>query len=441
VKRKDKMKFNLRKKLIIGQISLLVFSLASVFTATYAWYTANRQTSLSISHITAESGMDYTLKYFIENEVDTEDTGTETDGYLSDDDTIAVTDYSTDFIEVEDPETSPFYIQNMSPKTRYTYSIEVTAGFAATSLVRLDISDFVNTISTIRINENDGTGVTLASAINFYGTCVDYNSSNITAYANSFVTSSTLFDKFDYDNDGEDSQELASGLLGSDYPTGDAKIVFFFTIEFSNEDDTFLSEHYVSEDLTTTYFVNDPTDGNSNAYGDSTMDFTLSELELTKDEIGEVRLDTRGGTLPVDGIDELTGVSSSDSISTLPVLTKTGYTFGGWYDDVNKTTIASGATWTVPTNVPSTLFALWTANTQTVTYDATTNGGTTTATTVDLTYDTSYPHFLPSATKSLYTFDGWFLDPVATTNQVEKLDIFKSTSNLTLYAQFTIIPV
>jgi len=435
------MKMELRKKLIIGQISLLVFSLASVFTATYAWYTANRQTSLSISNISAESGMDYTLKYFIENEVDTEDTGTETDGYLSDDSTIAVTDYDTDFIEVVDPETSPFYIQNMSPKTRYTYSIEVTAGFATTSLVRLDISDFVNTISTIRINENNGTGVTLASAMNFYGTCVDYNASNITTDANSFVTSSDLFDKFDYDNDGDESQELASGLLGSDYPVGTSKIVFFFTIEFSNESDTFLSEHYVSEDLTTTYFVNDPTDGNSNAYGDSNMDFTLSELELTKDDVGDIRLDTRGGTLPVDGISSLTGVSASDSISTLPVLTKTGYTFDGWYDDVNKTTIASGATWTVPSDVPSTLFALWTPNTYTVTYDATTNGGTTTATTVDVTYNTSYPNFLPSASKDLYTFDGWFLDPVETTNQIEKLDVFQSTTDVTLYAQFTIIPV
>lgn len=421
------MKFKIKNKLMIAQISMLVFSLATSFTATFAWYVATRQASLTISNITTETGMSYTLKYLTDNG----DTG------YDDSDSVTVTDYSTDFIEVLDPENSPFNISYFQPGNKYTYSLEVTSGFAETSLVRLDITDFTSSFSTSMYNNNTGAGVNLASAINFYGTCVDYNSSNITTDANTFVTDTDPFDKFDYDASSIDEQEIASGELGIDYPANTGKIVFFFTIEFSNESDTFLTES--GSDETWTYYSRNPleddnTIANSNPYRN--MDFTLSELELTKEFLGEVRLDTRGGTISNGDATEFSQVSEGETY-TLPTPTRDGYTFDGWYDAVNEITSLGGSTWTVPASIPTTLYATWTANSYTVTYDATTNGGDSITYTDSIEYNTCFPSSLPTATKTDSTFDGWYLDSVDTTNKVEPYDAFLLSSDTTLYAHFS----
>jgi uncharacterized repeat protein (TIGR02543 family) len=421
------MKFKLRNKLMVIQISVLIFSLATSFTATFAWYVASRQTTLTISNITTETGMTYTLKYLTDNG----DTGyEESDG-------VTVTDYSTDFTEVVDPANSPFNISYFQPGRKYTYSLEVEAGFAETSLVRLDITDFTSSFSTSLYNNNNDAGVSLASAINFYGTCVDYNASNITSDANSFVTDTALFDKFDYDASDIAEQEIASGNLGTDYPVDTGMIVFFFSIEFSNESDTFLTES--GSDETWTYYSKNPleddnTISNSNPYRN--MDFTLSELELTKEFLGEIRLDTRGGTISGGEDTEYSEVETDDTY-TLPTPTRTGYTFSGWYDSVNDATTSGGATWTVPASIPTTLYATWTANSYTVSYDAVTNGGTAITSTDTIQYNTCFPSSLPTATKTDSTFDGWYLDSVATTDKVEAYDAFLLSANTTLYAHYS----
>lgn len=92
----------------------------------------------------------------------------------------------------------------------------------------------------------------------------------------------------------------------------------------------------------------------------------------------------------------------SDTI-TFENATKTGYTFGGWYDAAtggNKVTqIDSGSTGNVD------LYAYWTANEYTVTFDA--QGGTVEPASKSVTYDVAYGA-LPTPTKTGHTFLGWF---------------------------------
>ena len=84
---------------------------------------------------------------------------------------------------------------------------------------------------------------------------------------------------------------------------------------------------------------------------------------------------------------------------TLPVPTRTGYTFLGWYYGDKK--VESGK-WTIDANV--TLVPKWQANTYTVTLDA--NGGTVSTNSLVATYEQTLT--LPTPTRTGYTFEGWY---------------------------------
>jgi len=85
---------------------------------------------------------------------------------------------------------------------------------------------------------------------------------------------------------------------------------------------------------------------------------------------------------------------------------KTGYSFAGWYDAAsggNKITAASNLTSTHNGSV--TLFAHWTPNTYTVTFNPT--GGSVSPTSSTPTYDSTYGA-LPTPARTGYTFTGWY---------------------------------
>ena len=99
-----------------------------------------------------------------------------------------------------------------------------------------------------------------------------------------------------------------------------------------------------------------------------------------------------------------TDVDEGDTITQQAAMAKTGYTFGGWYDNVGLT----GAAVTFPeTNVTSTktYWAKWTLNNYTVTWNA--DGGTPapTQTSVDNGGTITQP---AEMTKTGYTFGGWY---------------------------------
>lgn len=121
------------------------------------------------------------------------------------------------------------------------------------------------------------------------------------------------------------------------------------------------------------------------------------------------------------------------SASTLK-LAKTGYTFSGWaltdggtkkYNDgatVKNLTATNGGT--------VKLYALWTANQYTVTFDPA--GGTVSPTTKQVTYNSTYGT-LPTPSRDGYTFAGWHL---GNTQIIEGTKV-TSTSNHTLTAHWT----
>ena len=110
---------------------------------------------------------------------------------------------------------------------------------------------------------------------------------------------------------------------------------------------------------------------------------------------------------------------------TLPTLTRTGYTFNGWY---NAGTKVESGTWNYTTDIS--LKASWTANTYSITFDA--NGGSATSSSMNVTYDSTFT--LPTATRTGYTFNGWYDED----NNLIESGTWDYTSNMSLKASWTV---
>ena len=118
----------------------------------------------------------------------------------------------------------------------------------------------------------------------------------------------------------------------------------------------------------------------------------------------------------------------NEEIGTLPSTQRTGYTFDGWY-----TSKTGGNKITENTKVTSdiTYYAHWTPRQYTITYNA--NGGNDVAAQTKSYGSTLNP--LPTATRTCYTFAGWFTNPSSTGTQVTNSTIV--TGNARYYAHWT----
>lgn len=98
----------------------------------------------------------------------------------------------------------------------------------------------------------------------------------------------------------------------------------------------------------------------------------------------------------------------------LPVTSRTGYTFDGWYTAGSGGTRVTADT-KVALTADQTLYAHWTANTYTVTFKA--NNGNFTGSVTDInitqTYDANYKLPGNEPTRSGYTFRGWYTEKTA----------------------------
>ena len=117
---------------------------------------------------------------------------------------------------------------------------------------------------------------------------------------------------------------------------------------------------------------------------------------------------------------------------TLADPTRTGYTFGGWFENADctgdkVTEIPVGAT------EAKTFYAKWTANECTVTFDA--NEGTVTPESKTVTYDGTYGE-LPTPKRPGYKFLGWFTD-LTGTDKVTADNKVSITAAQTLYAHWS----
>ena len=130
--------------------------------------------------------------------------------------------------------------------------------------------------------------------------------------------------------------------------------------------------------------------------------------------------------------------SSSKSITfdstygSLPSPSYEGYVFTGWYTKPDGGSLIESST-TVASTSDHTLYAHWSAGNCKVTLNP--NGGTIESGIVGVTYKETYGE-LPSASKTGYSFTGWFTDPSGGTEISSSTQVTKTTDH-TLYAHWT----
>lgn len=126
------------------------------------------------------------------------------------------------------------------------------------------------------------------------------------------------------------------------------------------------------------------------------------------------------------------------ALGTLPTVSRTGYTFVGWFD-TSATSGGTQATTTTKVTGTKTWYARWSINSYMFTFDK--NGGNTpSATTITKEYNTAIGT-LPTCTRSAdntytYAFAGWF-DTSASSGGTQLTTATKVTSNKTWYARWT----
>lgn len=126
-----------------------------------------------------------------------------------------------------------------------------------------------------------------------------------------------------------------------------------------------------------------------------------------------------------DGVDSVNAVKGQTT--TLPAPEKTGYTFGGWFDNEELNGTAVSNSYTATGDI--TLYPKWNIITHTVTYDA--NGGDAVQAAV-VNYGESTPLVTP--TRTGYTFLGWFEAATGEGNAI--VFPYTPTADITLYARW-----
>ena len=125
-------------------------------------------------------------------------------------------------------------------------------------------------------------------------------------------------------------------------------------------------------------------------------------------------------------------VTYGNPYGELPTPTREGYTFAGWFTEKDGGTQVTKET-VVTTADKHTLYAHWTANKYTVTFDV--NGGTVTPAEQTVTYGSTYGE-LPTLTREGYTFAGWFTEKDVGT-QVTAVTTVTTAADHMLYAHWT----
>jgi|GEM_PF-2355437 len=146
-----------------------------------------------------------------------------------------------------------------------------------------------------------------------------------------------------------------------------------------------------------------------------------------------VTFDKNGGT--TDASPTTKTVTHGGNVGSLPTApTKTGYTFTSWNTKADGTGNAFTAAIAITADI--TVYAQWTINTYTVTFDK--NGGTTEAspTSKTATYGSNVGSLPTEPTRAGYTFNGWNTNNVGTgTTFTASTSV---TADITVYAQWTL---
>lgn len=153
------------------------------------------------------------------------------------------------------------------------------------------------------------------------------------------------------------------------------------------------------------------------------LDFTAGDM--VSNRVMTVTFDSNGGSevKPVE-------VNEGDPLGTLPATTRTGYTFDGWFvrDGVQADARPVDGTGVVTNDMV--VYAGWTPNVYTVTFDA--NGGAEVPAR-EVVYGVAYGE-LPATTRAGYTFHGW---TDGEGHAVSADTVFATAANVTLAASWS----
>lgn len=145
-----------------------------------------------------------------------------------------------------------------------------------------------------------------------------------------------------------------------------------------------------------------------------------------------ISFDAAGGS---SAIPATKNVAYDGLYGTLATTTRTGYTFAGWYTGPGGSGIVVEPTSIVHIGADHTLYATWTADSYTLTFDA--SGGSTAEPTIKtVTYDTTYGS-LASSTRTGYTLAGWYTGIGGTGTEVEPTTVVGTAADHTVYAKWT----
>ncbi|MDR0410346.1 MAG: InlB B-repeat-containing protein [Treponema sp.] len=170
-----------------------------------------------------------------------------------------------------------------------------------------------------------------------------------------------------------------------------------------------------------------------------TFGMTLTACDSSDETIAiyTVSYDVNGGS----GTAPSSQTSASGSSVTLASgsgLSKSGYTFGGWNTNSSGTgtTYAARDSYSVTAN--TTLYAKWTVNTYTVTYNVNSGSGTTPSSQTAASGSSVMLASGSGLSKSGYTFGGWNTNSSGTGTTYAADSSYSVTANTTLYAKWTV---
>lgn len=187
----------------------------------------------------------------------------------------------------------------------------------------------------------------------------------------------------------------------------------------------------------------DKIDGKLTVNGNYLIYGTLTDNSLLTGNVVEITEDQFNSylTSSIITFDPNQGIVSEDKTTKtvyygqiygeLPVPTRENYTFDGWYTEKDSGTKITAET-AVTALVNQTLYARWTPNKFTLTYNA--NGGSVSPASKELTFGDSYGT-LPTPKRDYYTFLGWYTAASGGT-QVSASTTPTSATNVTIYAQW-----
>ena len=287
-------KFKLKQVLLSAFVLLISFGAAA--TATFAWFTVNRNANLGNSNISIDQSVEsYKLKYY-EGNYTTEDGKKKYTGY-QDYGKISSCTYS-DFKEMSDSAPELWNITDMFPDTRYTFAFELTissgsqisrAGLAITKYKSTNFTATSNPedrLTMYKVDKDTGNvlgGIYLSEAINIYaGGMLKQDNASMDRASLNFLhgfelenENSPLTDVFNESGDGSNFDGVDLSYVSGSSLSGKT-IVVFFTIEFSNASDTYYT--YSRRSGNNIYYYKDTVNGSSNCY--QLLSFSVTALSL-----------------------------------------------------------------------------------------------------------------------------------------------------------------